>query len=257
MLGFSSLFMFYFYLRRWFPNNWSVIFPALGYGLVVSSIYLTHSIFTPKIFKSLFKSHKWNLRKEFFYVVSYFILIYIGIILYSFFLRFLHPTWVECLRIFIIVILVGSFPAMIFLMFNLFKNSQKELHSIALMNLQLKRKIEKSLITTNSQIKIKLRNGDYLLNSTDFMFAESEGNYITIHFKNQSSEKIRTTLTQLEKAFKSISHIVKVHRAFIINTEAVSKVEGNNGGYLIHLLNSNKKVPVSRTYASHFKNLIK
>ena len=64
---------------------------------------------------------------------------------------------------------------------------------------------------------------------------------------------LRGTMKQAEDAVSACSAIIRCHRAFLVNTSAVVKVEGNMQGYRLHLKMGNAEVPVSRAYAKDLR----
>lgn len=94
---------------------------------------------------------------------------------------------------------------------------------------------------------------------SQLQFIEAEGNYINIFYlENNSSQKktIRCTLKQVEELFKDYSNIIRCHRAFIVNIDKVTHVDGNAQGYRLHLNGTDRTALVSRAYASSVYDII-
>lgn len=97
------------------------------------------------------------------------------------------------------------------------------------------------------------------LQENDFLFAESEGNYTTIHFlqkDNLQKQLLRLSLKNLEEQLGSGS-IIRCHRSFIINTNKVVKMKGNAQGYKLFIEGIETFIPVSRNNITEMKKKLK
>jgi hypothetical protein len=80
---------------------------------------------------------------------------------------------------------------------------------------------------------------------SDFLFAEAEQNYVTLHFqqKNQAQQRMfRATLAEIES---QLPGALRVHRSFLVNPARVVAVEGNARKRLARLSGGEWTVPVS------------
>lgn len=101
---------------------------------------------------------------------------------------------------------------------------------------------------------------------SDFIFAESEGNYVSIHYmENPStgSEQI-VKQTMLRTSMKNVvailcvnTEIMQCHRAYIVNLRHVQSVEGRSSGIGLKLRHCDTIVPVSKSYVNEVKERIK
>ena len=90
----------------------------------------------------------------------------------------------------------------------------------------------------------------------DFFFAESDGNYVKIHYLmdgKSSVNAIRSSIKDVEETIASVSHICRCHRAFIVNLKHVESVESRSSGFYLKLHHCEALVPVSKTYRQHIK----
>ena len=88
-------------------------------------------------------------------------------------------------------------------------------------------------------------------------YIESLQNYVLIGFINSvgqfKKETIRGTLKNILQEAKG-SSIVRTHRSFLVNQDAIIETSGNAQGLLLTLSDCEVKVPVSRTYVPAFKS---
>lgn len=90
----------------------------------------------------------------------------------------------------------------------------------------------------------------------DFLYAESDGNYVNIHYLNQDKPTrtaIRSSIKDVEEKVEAVSHICRCHRAFIVNLKHVKSVESRSSGFYLMLHHCEALVPVSKTYQQHIK----
>lgn len=111
--------------------------------------------------------------------------------------------------------------------------------------------------TADGRITIRPDSGTSVLSlaKSDFLFAESEGNYSTVyHLANGQPAKalMRLSLKNLEEQLDS-DDIVRCHRSFIVNLNHVKTAKGNAQGYKLHMGNLAGTVPVSRKYLDTFQ----
>jgi hypothetical protein len=88
-------------------------------------------------------------------------------------------------------------------------------------------------------------------------YIESLQNYVRIGYvnaENQLQEQTeRATLKNILSETED-SPLVRCHRSFLINQEAITTVAGNAQGLVLSLENCDKTIPVSRSYVSVFRD---
>lgn len=94
---------------------------------------------------------------------------------------------------------------------------------------------------------------------SDFLFAESKGNYVIIHHIAGDKEEqtmLRTSMKSVANRLCAHSDIMQCHRAYIVNLSQVASVEGRSSGIGLRLSCSKTIVPVSKSYVSEVKERI-
>ena len=83
-------------------------------------------------------------------------------------------------------------------------------------------------------------------------------NYVTIGFINREGQlqkqTERATLKSILATTKE-SSILRTHRSFLVNQQAIINTVGNSQGLLLTLSDCDKKIPVSRSYVPAFKSI--
>ena len=91
------------------------------------------------------------------------------------------------------------------------------------------------------------------------LYIEANGNYVNIHYIEDDKLKkkmLRTTIKQIEESLTDYPHIIRCHRAFIVNTSVIEHVKGNSQGYRLHFNGIEDEIPVSRAFLKKIKDQI-
>lgn len=95
---------------------------------------------------------------------------------------------------------------------------------------------------------------------SDFLFAESEGNYVSIHYIDggeANQAMLRTSMKNVIAILCENKDIMQCHRAYIVNLRHVESVEGRSSGIGLKLRHCEAVIPVSKSYVSSVKEHIK
>ena len=84
------------------------------------------------------------------------------------------------------------------------------------------------------------------INPSDILYIESQKNYLVIHTLHQ---KVMTysTLNNMETELKNYSHLIRVHKSFIVNKNFITQLDNN-----IVLLQNNASIPLGASYRELF-----
>jgi hypothetical protein len=99
------------------------------------------------------------------------------------------------------------------------------------------------------QIISSLKKEELSFYPSQFVYAESDGNYVVFHLNvNQQIQKkiIRNSINNIEHQLKIIPYLIRIHRAYIVNAKEVISQKGNTLGYRLKLNGINAEIPVSR-----------
>ncbi len=94
----------------------------------------------------------------------------------------------------------------------------------------------------------------------DFIYAESEGNYLAVYHISDgmvSKTVLRTSIKNAVNTLCNSDNVIQCHRAYIANTRMVEKVEGRSSGLALRMKYCQALVPVSKSYVTAVKELIK
>lgn len=105
------------------------------------------------------------------------------------------------------------------------------------------------------RISSRLKKEELSFCPADFVYAESDGNYVVFHIlKNNDLKKeiIRNSISNIEQQLSEVPHIIRTHRAFIVNLKKVKSKQGNILGYQLRLSGTDVIIPVSRNNIRRF-----
>jgi hypothetical protein len=222
-----------------------------GFGVSVFLGVATTYFILPKLFRNFFCPEKWTIGKEI-------LLLSCCILIISFFNSLHNYYWWKDIGFYQtffsfleITFLIGIFPTVGLIFFTertLLKRNNKRAQ---LLSKQLPTVAVEEVITVQIQEE-SVKESPIVMQLSEFIYAQSEGNYITIYYLNDSAlmnKLIRLSLKQLETQLENLSQIKRCHRSYLINTQHVKSIDGNARSLTIQLDNVASSIPVSRSFS--------
>ena len=239
---------------------------ALGYGLITFSCVFLSTMLMPVCLPTSFKESRWTAGKQIIFTVG--VISFVGLVNYLF-----SPLMVDStldLRNFIwfqgITLAIGLLPVSIFVLLRQNRLLRKFSDQAQVIEKKLKERQDNGekkslLIDTASSNKILLL-GDYQNEKIevyvdDLHIVTSASNYIKVfHLQKENLvySIIRSTLKKAEETLLEHPNFFKCHRAYIINLDKVTHVEGNAQGYKLKIAGHDELVPVSRNLNAEFSD---
>lgn len=108
------------------------------------------------------------------------------------------------------------------------------------------------------RITSQLKKEELKFFPSEFIYAESEGNYVNFFLlqdKKLKKEVIRNSISNIEDQLAPIPYLVRTHRAFIVNLKKITVKKGNTLGYDLKLSGIENEIPVSRNKVKDFNRL--
>lgn len=111
-----------------------------------------------------------------------------------------------------------------------------------------------------SEVKLTLENGQEIAFSpSNIRYVEAMQNYVLVWQLvdgQLTKETIRATVSHLEKQFAN-TDVVRCHRSYLVNSDAVENVSGNAQGLRLKLADvTDVEVPVSRSFIPRVKEIL-
>lgn len=206
-----------------------------------------------KIFSNFFNEEKWTVYKHF---MTIFFLIFTSSILRWAFINYVlvdekNATLLD-LNFFKIIKYsfgVGVIPVLIYIYFdekyhyNKYKKSSENFMKNRKQTddpLKKGKKVTIFDVGNKNSISFKLNN---------LVYVTTESNYACFFIKDKRDLKehiLRLPLKAVEERLKEYNNIVRCHRSYIVNTDAINNISGNARGHYLNVNGSLLDIPVSR-----------
>ncbi len=109
-------------------------------------------------------------------------------------------------------------------------------------------------------IASQLKKEELVFYPGQFLYAESDGNYIIFHLNVENHIRkiiIRNSISNIEQQLSPIPYFFRIHRAFIVNIKKISSQKGNTLGYRLKFPGTDVEIPVSRQKTRDFDEVMK
>lgn len=249
------------YLLQPFGIAWiesGKLWVTLGAACISAGVSSVFVWVLPWMFPRYYEERAWTLGKEVSGTLALLLCITVCVWLYVAWLCGVMPGVRLFFTVLLWVLILGAFPTVLFAMWNRNIRLARNLREATELNLRLSQKPEAEETPPATLVFSGGTREMLELDARLFLYAESEGNYICLHYLSHNdnhpvSKLLRLTMKQAEAAVASAPFIVRCHRAFLVNLHQVSKVDGNSQGYRLRLEGCAEEVPVSRGYAKEIK----
>ncbi len=118
----------------------------------------------------------------------------------------------------------------------------------------------RSVETESLSIRTQVKADDFELKIANLLFVRAEGNYVEIFYRSQAGVKKelkRITLTKLEAQLSVYPHVLRCHRAYLVNKNNIERISGNAQGYQLTFLGTSERALVSRNNMAAFNRLMR
>ena len=232
------------------PNN--TLINNIQWGVFCFIALYANLILIPKLFPALFELTRWTLLK--YILFNAWLFLSLGI-LFTVINSLLFKCDINFISLFIKtqreVVLTGLIPLIVITILaknNLLKQNladafeiNKKLSEIQTIKEQPKQLDHKTTIQTDT-------NETFSLNLTDLVYILAMDNYSEI-YRNENGKiakkLLRVTLKNVETQLTN-QFIVRCHRSYLINVQAIESISGNTNGYKLQMKNTDVEIPVSR-----------
>jgi DNA-binding LytR/AlgR family response regulator len=255
---FILLYLFFGKIDPRYPRWFLMGLLAVGSGL--SS--LVANVVVPKLFPRYYDEDRWTVARHAGHVLVVLLFVTAG---NQFIMSGLSLKTPPFILFYLTVTAVGIFPISIGIMVAEQRRLKRNLAQSERLNTQLDQlhstvktalpspdaTIPKGILLTGESGKDRLS-----LLPNQFIYAESVGNYVEVHWLNfmfPQKTVLRSTLKEVENALADHAQFFRCHRAFLVNLRAVSHSTGNARGYQLTMSGSQREIPVARSYVTDFE----
>lgn len=113
--------------------------------------------------------------------------------------------------------------------------------------------INENLPNKNKKIPLALAEKVIMVNDSDIMYCQSDGNYTHVFLKDETKHLLSKNIKKVT-AMLPESHFLRVHKSYVINVDYISEYIRGDGGEVI--LTNNTNIPVSRSHKSSLLSLL-
>jgi len=97
--------------------------------------------------------------------------------------------------------------------------------------------------STDSKLSLSDSKGIHIIDVSNILFCEANGNYTTLHFENGDSKMFTKKLKYFEEKLIQ-QDFFRVYKSFLINLQYVKSISNDDGGSV--LMSNGKRIPISR-----------
>ncbi len=224
----------------------------IGWGLLSFSVLYAHIIILPKKFPSVFDLTEWSLLK--YLAFNTWLFLFMGALFSILNARIFcgnlpfQEVFIKTQREVVLTGLIPLFMVTTLAKNNLLKQNLKDAFQTNKKLVEIQRLKEAPEKPDHPIILYTDTNETFSFNLTDFLYAVAENNYSEIYWMEEGKpfkKLLRVTLKNVELQLSN-QFVVRPHRSYLINVQAIESISGNTNGYKIKLKNVNIEIPVSR-----------
>jgi len=221
----------------------------MGYGIVSFFVELFFTFGLMSFFRQFYNPQNWTLGRHLVNVLFFIVLLAIFNWLYTVWVDF--PGYNPFIPFLIDTLTIGFFPVIFVLLYLERKLRIKNVKLSEKINTIIEKKSDIS--TSDNEEKtsfITMENKQ--ITSKNLLYVKSLGNYVSIHFTENSKNKkeiVRTTMKQIEIDLGKSEEIVRCHKSYFVNLKKVTKSFGNARALYFQIDEAEAQIPVSRKMA--------
>ncbi len=231
------------------PHLWLL---CLGFGLVTYVMSVIFNVIVTDLLGFRGDTPSWKLKHWILTMLILIVWIAAGNYIYSLILmgkEYFH--WREFLAMLYGTAIIGIFPVAFYGFVNqnrLEKRNKNLAKDISIVSHSSESEVEFVITSKRQDSKI-------MMTKSSFRYAQAMQNYVRLYLYqdgNVQQEIIRLSLGSLEDQVQD-TQIVRCHRSYMVNLDAVQEVSGNAQGLRLTLQDIDEEIPVSRSYISNVK----
>jgi DNA-binding LytR/AlgR family response regulator len=226
------------------------------HGLITFGALVFNIILLPRIFPAWMDATLWSIKKYIILNGLHLALIWaIATILEKVFFCPLDMSWIVVANHTMVQVAIkGVIPIALTTLFLKAQMLQQNLREAIKTNQELqkiqtlKKESKESIKTANTITLYSDTSESLTFNLPDLLFVEADDNYSTVIWKEGEAlqkKLLRVNLKNLESQLDN-SFMLRCHRSYIVNVNAIHAISGNTNGYKLKINGSDFSIPVSR-----------
>lgn len=216
---------------------------CLIFGILTTIVSLAYNSISIVVLGYEYDKPSWTFSKWLFHTLMLIIFISLAnFLLMSLVYGYMPFTWMGLVAQTYATLIVGLFPLILFGTVTMLTKERHYSKLAAELNIE-----DLAEPTAREEVTLSTLANPITLSASNILYVEAMQNYATIYLKDGHSEMIRTTIKFLSEQLSQFG-MIRTHRSYLVNPDAVSKVTGNAQGLKLSLRDSEAIVPVSRKY---------
>lgn len=232
-----------------------ILFYSFIYFLVTFVVCFLGDSQLPKLFPNYFSEDHWTVRKSLIHHILAFVFIAFANFVVLYFDGCIEMNLSGLGSVFLSTVFIGIGPVIIYGLLSHSKKLKLRLSEAESLQSQIQSKKTTSDSPTTKTLSIPSNQKKIELAVDKLIYASSERNYINLVMEEEDPLTVRNTFKTLEEKLEPFPHIIRCHRAYIVNTQKVASISGNAQGYRLSMKGGGEIIPVSRTYIPKIKAL--
>ena len=226
----------------------------LFFGVITTITVLFFQLGLSRLFPGLFAEKRWTVIHQ---ILFYLLVLFVIATLNGLYINYLDNlpfNWGNYRWITVRTFVLGVIPICFLVLFDFNQRLKKHIADAK----QLKPFFSEAPQSAPDKlftISTHLKDNSFTIQEGDFLFAQSNGNYVFVFTRQQPKAIYRISLNALEAQLNS-SYCKRCHRSYLVNLKMVKKIEGNAQGLSLWLQGLEEPVPVSRTYIQPVKKAL-
>lgn len=243
-----------------FQNSFKLLYIA-GYAFITGAVLIVFLQILPVLLPVSFSEKNWKVRKHIIWLLALVLTIGVGNLIYtSWFIVHIQINWNSILIFEGFTFAVAIIPIVLTVTLTYIRHLKRNLKAADDISGILSASDDKNEDDHEAVIiEGNNKNEKILVKPSAFYFAKSGGNYLHVYYRQNGEQRqdiIRLTLNSLKGVFEKYDFIVQCHRAYLVNTKEIDRVDGNAQGLRLKLKNVEGEVLVSRNYVGKIKSLV-
>lgn len=238
----------------------------IGYGMATFLAIAVNGLLLPRLWPRWFREESWSLGRQILWMSWVTLTIGLGCTLLSGALCAFYGLpahWVQLRTIVLDAFLIAIFPITVINLVNSARLLQRSARVVQEANQRLERPDRPLTPAADvpAQVEIVAENNRDSLRVAlaDLLCIQAEENYVRVLARDgKPAPLLRSSLGRVERQLHPFSpRLFRCHRAFIVNTAQIARVDGNAQGLKLTLRDSPAVIPVARRYVAEFRRLIR
>lgn len=240
----------------------TLLFDTIGYGLITATIIFATSKTLPLLFPKYFEEDHWTVGKEVISITFYTILIAIGNYSYNVVKDYTDFTWEGFFFMLLSTASIAAIVVSVVVLLQANRSLKRNLQSAKSMSHKIHTQTPETLKAPSPSMLLpsEVESQSIELHPERIVCLVSDANYIDCIYldskQQQQKNRIRNRMRSIEELLQPYPYLFRCHRAFIVNTNYIEKVDGNAKGYILQLNEYDTPIPVARSKGKKLKELL-